>query len=318
MRVARYTANDALQWDKFVEDSKNGTFLFLRGYMDYHSDRFADHSLMFYNEKGKLVALMPANEKGGVLYSHQGLTYGGFVLSPKSKTDEVGELFDITIEYLRTQDIKEWHYKQIPAVYHQLPAEEDEYWLWRHGAVMTDCNMMSAIDLAGVSNPPVESSRRNNRNRLSKQGYTIDHNATLEDFWPILTDNLQMRFGAKPVHSFEEMTLLMGRFPKEIKCVTVKDAKGTVMAGTILYITDSVVKTQYTSASQEGKSNKVLDMLLLSLIEQYRQEGKHHWFEFGTSMAENGIDLNKTLISQKEGFGARSIACRIYKISITS
>ena len=145
MRVARYTANDALQWDKFVEDSKNGTFLFFFVYMDYHSDRFADHSLMFYNEKGKLVALMPANEKGGVLYSHQGLTYGGFVLSPKSKTDEVGELFDITIEYLRTQDIKEWHYKQIPAVYHQLPAEEDEYWLWRHGAVMTDCNMMSAM-----------------------------------------------------------------------------------------------------------------------------------------------------------------------------
>ena len=43
--------------------SKNGTFLFLRAYMDYHSDRFHDHSLMFHNEKGKLIAVLPANIK---------------------------------------------------------------------------------------------------------------------------------------------------------------------------------------------------------------------------------------------------------------
>ena len=79
--LRRYTASDAPQWDRFVEDSKNGTFLFLRGYMDYHSNRFTDHSLMFYDEKQRLIALLPANEKDGILYSHQGLTYGGLVIS---------------------------------------------------------------------------------------------------------------------------------------------------------------------------------------------------------------------------------------------
>jgi hypothetical protein len=29
--------------------------------MDYHSDRFQDHSLMFYNEKNRLIAVLPAN-----------------------------------------------------------------------------------------------------------------------------------------------------------------------------------------------------------------------------------------------------------------
>ena len=46
--IVRYTAEKADEWNAFVAESKNGTFLFNRGYMDYHADRFVDHSLMFY------------------------------------------------------------------------------------------------------------------------------------------------------------------------------------------------------------------------------------------------------------------------------
>ena len=61
--ISRYTQYKQTEWDDFVKVSKNGTFLFLRAYMDYHSDRFLDHSLMFYNEKNKLIAVLPANSK---------------------------------------------------------------------------------------------------------------------------------------------------------------------------------------------------------------------------------------------------------------
>ena len=47
--IKRYDKNtDREAWNAFVALSKNGTFLFDRSYMDYHSDRFKDHSLMFY------------------------------------------------------------------------------------------------------------------------------------------------------------------------------------------------------------------------------------------------------------------------------
>ena len=62
MSLRRYTADDAEAWDDFVEQSKNGTFLFKRQYMDYHSDRFTDHSLLFFNKKRHLIAFLPANE----------------------------------------------------------------------------------------------------------------------------------------------------------------------------------------------------------------------------------------------------------------
>ena len=68
------------EWDAFVSASKNGLFLFYRDYMDYHHDRFPDHSLLIYR-RNKLYALLPANQKGNILYSHQGLTFGALIFN---------------------------------------------------------------------------------------------------------------------------------------------------------------------------------------------------------------------------------------------
>ena len=46
IEIVRYTPGKASEWDAFVRKSKNATFLFYRGYMDYHADRFEDFSLM--------------------------------------------------------------------------------------------------------------------------------------------------------------------------------------------------------------------------------------------------------------------------------
>src|SRR4029453_8772018 len=77
-RLVRYSLDRKAAWDEFVARSKNGTFLFRRDYMDYHADRFDDHSLLAY-QGDQLVAVLPANLAGDALVSHGGLTYGGFV-----------------------------------------------------------------------------------------------------------------------------------------------------------------------------------------------------------------------------------------------
>ena len=46
MNVVRYAPESAGIWDAFVRSSRNATFLHERGYMDYHADRFQDHSLL--------------------------------------------------------------------------------------------------------------------------------------------------------------------------------------------------------------------------------------------------------------------------------
>ncbi|HUR80134.1 MAG TPA: GNAT family N-acetyltransferase, partial [Thermoanaerobaculia bacterium] len=79
VRAVRFTPDDAPAWNEFVRASRNGTFLFDRGYMDYHADRFEDRSLLFFDSADRLVAVLPAHRRGTELISHGGLTYGGFV-----------------------------------------------------------------------------------------------------------------------------------------------------------------------------------------------------------------------------------------------
>ena len=83
--------------------------------MDYHSDRFTDHSLMFYVE-GHLHSILPANIVGTTLYSHQGLTYGGLVMDIDVTAADVIQLFRELNEWLRAAGIKKVVYKPVPWV----------------------------------------------------------------------------------------------------------------------------------------------------------------------------------------------------------
>jgi len=314
--LRRYTASDAPQWDRFVEDSKNGTFLFLRGYMDYHSNRFTDHSLMFYDEKQRLIALLPANEKDGVLYSHQGLTYGGLVISTKSRAAEVLEIFSTTKAYLKGNGFKEWYYKQMPTCYHQCPSEEDEYALWRSGAKLESCLISTTISLNGCTiYPEIERRRKRGVAKAEEAGYTMKESTDYEQFWRIMEANLMDRYSLKPVHTLQEMLLLHSRFPKNIRLfLVVKDGKAE--GGCVVYVAnDTCIHIQYGHATPQGKQDGVLDLLYTTLMDEFRKAG-YRYMDFGNSNEQNGMYLNENLIAQKEGFGGRGTVYKQWIITI--
>ncbi len=314
IHINRYTPDKKAEWDAFVKDSKNGTFLFLRDYMDYHADRFVDNSLMYYCDDS-LLALLPANRKDKALYSHQGLTYGGFVLNPRSHTNDIGDMFKETLSYMKSAGMIEWYYKQMPTIYQQQPSEDDSYWLWRLGAEEVGCNLMSAINL--LESNHISSRRRSYNNKLKREGWkliTSIDKTLISGFWTILSDNLKTTYGAKPVHSIDEIIRLYEKFPLNIVCHGVVSPEGNLEAGVLMFLSKQVARTQYISATPLGKKAKALDYLLIHIIEYYREEG-YKYFDFGTSM-EDGINLNDGLVAQKEGFGARGIACRVYKYNV--
>ena len=73
LTIKRYNPSMEGEWNRVVSESRNGTFLIDRKYLDYHSDRFSDHSLVI-EMGGDIIAVFAANEKGRNIYSHQGLT----------------------------------------------------------------------------------------------------------------------------------------------------------------------------------------------------------------------------------------------------
>ncbi len=308
--IKRYNGeNDQKEWDLFVKNSKQGTFLLERSYMDYHSDRFHDHSLMIY-KNDKLYAILPGNEADHTFYSHQGLTYGGLITNSKATADDVCKVFAQINQYLKQQGFQKVIYKSVPRIYHQLPAEEDLYALFKEcRAQICARNISAVIDLQH----PLKwyNIRKQGAKKATSQGIRIEYSEDYNNFWEILSTNLMQTYHAQPVHTLEEIRMLHERFPENIKLYVALQEDGKMLGGTLLYITPQVVHTQYISASEEGKQKHALDALFLQLIQHEYKDCL--FFDFGTSNEDGGKILNTSLIYQKEGFGGRGVVYDTYE-----
>lgn len=308
MEIRRYRREDKELWNSFVNKARNATFLFDRNYMDYHADRFDDNSFMFYH-KGKLKAVLPANVAGDTLYSHQGLTYGGLLLDKKATVEDVLECFDSLNSWLRENGISKVVYKALPWIYQQYPSEEDLYALtWKCKAQLISRNIASTI----VTDNKLKfaESRKSGIRKALSLNIEVGESNDVDGFWHVLEDNLGNRYNAKPVHTANEMKLLMSRFPNNIRLYVAK-MNGEIVGGTLIYVTPQVVHTQYISASVEGKKHGALDLLFDYIINKVYANCRY--FDFGKSTEQGGAYLNEPLIFQKEGFGGRGVCYDWYQ-----
>lgn len=310
-RVELYSKKNEIEWDLFIDSSKNGSFLFKRTYMDYHSDRFLDFSLLIYR-KDRLYALMPANKVDSTLFSHQGLTFGGIIMSSKVTTSEMLEVFPLINNFLKSNGFQKVIYKSIPYIYHIIPSQEDLYAIFRTtNAKIIGRNISSTIYQSNKLK--FIESRKSGIRKARNNNVIISASNDYYSFWKILNDNLLNKYGKPPVHSLNEIELLASRFPNNIKLfLAIKN--DIAMGGTVVYINNNIIHTQYISANNEGKEIGALDLLFDRLINE--EFVNFPIFDFGQSTEEMGLVLNESLIFQKEGFGGRGTLYDIYEYDI--
>lgn len=299
------------EWNRFVAASRNGTFQFDRGYMDYHADRFQDCSLLV-RRGAEIVALLPANRREGQLVSHAGLSYGGMVVGSTMTTPLMLDCFAACLDWMAIAGIQSWHYKSMPAIYHRHPADEDRYALFRAGAALVRRDVLSVLDLG--DHPPFQERRRRGARKAANAGLRAGPSTDWAGFWRLLEGRLSDRYDLRPVHSVDEMTMLAGRFPEQIRLYTAQGPAGELLAGTVIYDTGPVVHAQYIAASDDGMRNGALDLLFTELFGSVF--AGRHWFDFGNSNERQGRYLNVGLIEFKEGFGARAVSQDYYEMAV--
>lgn len=316
--IERYRPSDEREWNDFVRASRNATFLHERRFMDYHSDRFTDCSLIF-RRNGRLTALLPAelsSDNGiSVLHSHRGLTYGGLLLPPRHcSAGDVMDIFDELKAYCTACDISALDYKPVPAIYHRAPSQEDIYALWRHGAVMSGCNLSVAIDLS--HNPGYDTRQKRNCKRAtatSAEIVRIGTDTEIERFHAMLGACLSERHEAHPVHYVDELKLLHARFPEEIQFY-VAIMEGEMQAGVCLFDCGMAVHTQYICSTAVGRENGLLSLLMQSVVSRSESLGARY-LDFGTCNEDGGRYLNLGLAAQKYGFGGTGVSYERYRLN---
>lgn len=310
-RIERYDSSQGKMWDEFVRASKNGTFLFVRDYMDYHADRFPDYSFIVWGDDA-VQALLPASRVEATLVSHSGLTYGGLVFGQDMSLEIVLELFPILRSELVRLGLETLIYKTIPHIYHSSPAEEDRYCLFRSKAILYRSDVLTVID---NSKPTDFDARRTRSVKKARQiGLVVRPTEDYAAFWDILAANLNRRYGLQPVHSLPEIQLLASRFPGAIQLHAVYEDQ-TMLAGAVLYLTDRVCHVQYNAANERGKQLGAQDLLFADLIQRFRSS--HRYFDFGVSTEKEGTYLNTGLAGYKEGFGGRCVVHDFFRLDLS-
>ncbi|WP_417856445.1 GNAT family N-acetyltransferase [Xanthomarina gelatinilytica] len=310
LQVVTYTSKYANDWNRFIMASKNGTFLCHRDFMEYHQDRFQDHSFLILNDK-KLVALFPANIKNHILYSHQGLTYAGLIIGKHASLELVLQIFQKLLETIDTLGIEEIIIKPSPKIYHLHPSDELDYLLFKVQAELIRRDLTLSID-TGQTIDIHSSNRKRGLKKAQKNELLIKEEQDFELFWKqILIPNLDEKHGVEPVHSLDEIRYLKSKFPKNIRQFNVyKDRQ--IVAGTTIFETDKVAHAQYISANNTKQKLGSLDLLFHHLIHEVF--ASKPYFDFGVCSENQGKQVNLGLQAWKESFGASSVSQDFYSV----
>ena len=318
MTIRRFDGlKDKNQWDEFVGKAKNQTFLFYRDFMDYHADRFDDHSCIILNDKEAIVGLLPANrsrKNPHTVISHEGLTYGGLIVPHDVKVKSVISYLHAVLSYLHTEGMEWLQLKQFPAFYNQNATDELEYALFLAEATLYRRDVAMVIDYRNKI--PYTGNIRREGNKAAKAGAVLQEKETMDDFWTtVLEPNLKARFNVKPVHSLEEINLLKARFPQQVRQFDII-LENEVVAGATMFVTNGVAHCQYISANEKGRKSGALNYLFMELIDSVFHNCRY--FDFGIVNENNGKFINEGMLFWKESFGGRAQRHDFYQVSTSA
>lgn len=298
-------------WNNFVEKTTNTSFLFHRNFIEYHSHKFKDFSLLIFKNK-TLVAILPAHVAESTVYSHQGLTYGGIFISEIFEREELKYMISFLISYVKAQGYSVIKIKETPLFYKDSSHPVIDCLQEENTAKIVKFTNVLCVDFDKFT---IHKSKRKHYNKAKKKGLIIKAENTFSKFWnSVLIPKLQTKYNAKPVHSLREIEYLYNKFPNRITQYNAY-LNDNIVAGVTILDKGHVVKSQYSASTDLGEQNYAIDFLFVHLLQLYKQKGKHY-FSMGTVTNDSTLGYNPGLLQQKVEFGCKAYTVKSYQINL--
>lgn len=319
--IEKFNNKNDQEWDIFVDkNSVNGTFLQSRKFLNYHKDRFNDHSLVI--KKGTCpVAIIPAcevvEENKRILYSHKGSTFGGIIINRVfNNISHVDSILNILEQYLVEEKFDKIILKNTSKIFCNDNASLLDYFYFKYG-YKNYTELSLYIDFNNYS-PIIENNFSSSRRRGLK--YSLKYNLQfkllntdyeINDFYKLLVICLK-KYNTKPVHLLEELLDFKNcRFNDIVKFYGVYHEDKLISGSMVFSFNNNVFHAQYFASDSSYSSYYPMNFLNYNLIkEAYSNEFR--FFSFGISTEDKGKILNSSLAQFKEGFGAVGSINRTY------
>jgi uncharacterized protein YqeY len=321
MKIKYFTEDFSSLWDRFVQDSRNGTFMQQRTFLNYHpKDRFKDRSLLVFNDKDHLLAVVPAAIKkendARVLFSHPGASHGGIIIGHNTKSSCVNEIVAGVKEFAQAEKFDAIQLKMMPRIYHKWPCDEIDYALRHHSFKIISTELATAIPLQFYHEKKADGTTLRNVRKAIKNKVEVKETSDIDSYWQILVRNLKDRHCAKPTHSYEEIVDLKKRFKDKIRLFAAYH-KNKLIAGTVVFLlNERVINCFYIAHDDHYQAMRPLNLIFYQLI-KWGIEHDYMYLDWGISTEQGGKVLNTGLINFKEGFGGRGVLRETYRINLS-
>jgi len=316
MIVQRFT-DEADEWDEFVDDSINGTFMHSRQFLSYHpTGRFQDHSLLFRGQRNQLLAVLPAAEvvqdRKRILQSHPGASYGGLVVHESSISAINGDLVDQLLDYNKRARFEVIRMRVSEKVFHKQWCEELDAALFRAGFVIEGRELSCAVDLMGLTEHNIldrfQENGRGGVKKAQKHGVVARITDDYDGFWHILKQNLQACYNASPTHSLEEILHLKEMFGNRVMLIGGFLADQLVSGTVIFFLNGVAAHTMYMAQDYEHQRSRSLNLVLYeSLLECSRRRMRYLNYGICTNPGTLGMELNNGVFAFKRSCGGAGV-----------
>lgn len=320
--IIKYNPDMEKIWEYFVNVSVNGNFQESRSFLNYHKDRFKDHSLMFY-KKNDLAAVMPCNETedSKSLISHSGATFGGIIFSDRyASITSYNWILEELNQYVTDNGFNHLELKMPSWLYMNSDKHMEifDYLLGLNGFSCSE-EVGFYINCTALE-PNYEQNYAKLKKRKLKKAYKsnltfkeITTRTEIENFYNILEENYT-KFKTKPVHTYDELILLKEQCIPGILSFYGVFSENEMIAGSMVFDFNDkkVFHTQYLASRFEYLELCPNEFLYTNLIATAHDRG-FRFLSFGTSTLEHGAVFNEDLALFKEGFNTDTYVNRTYK-----
>lgn len=298
-------------WDKFVDNSDNGTIFHKREFLSYHPEgRFNDASIVVKKDN-KILALYTAavvdREGKKVLASHPGASYGSFVYNSDLNFKEAHAMVDVLLDYSKGLKVDRIQLTPPPIIYQSKYSNYIDFALVRNGFNYLKRDVSSIVQLDFNKDDLLSTYRAEARTAVKKsikQGIEIVECEKFAEYYEILKKNLKLRHNVSPAHSLDELIKLKKMFPGKVR-LWGAFLKDKLIAGVCNFSANpKVVLAFYISHDEDYQEYRAVNLLFYEIMKRYKEEG-FRFLDFGIFTVN--MEPNWGLGRFKENFGARGI-----------
>ena len=142
-------------WDKFVDNSINGTIFHKRSFLSYHGNKF-DLGLLSFSLDNKIIAGIVFHIDNNKLISPKGASYGGIVFLAVP-LNVMNSVFIEFINWSKKNNVKSILITTAPTVYSNSLSQDVDFLYLYHGFNLFETKFSSVIDLRTFGNDVAKS-----------------------------------------------------------------------------------------------------------------------------------------------------------------